>query len=109
MAISNYKFYQSLGICPSCRKNGLMGDEKMCPECLAYFAMKNKEYYDINGRKNKDSFNKSRREIHQYRIEHHLCTRCGVKISSSKKKCPKCLEKDRLINMEHRYKMAGGT
>lgn len=82
-------------VCPQCRKNSLFGDEKMCPECLAYHAEKNMQYYRENGgRKNKDEHNKNVRSLYQYRKENHLCTRCGVKIYSSKSKCQKCLDKD---------------
>lgn len=102
MSREDREFYKSISICPYCRKNRIMGAENICPECLAYFAEKNSERYAKFGRKNADDFKRKQREKYRDRVESNVCTRCGKKTKANRKKCPACLEKDRIVAMRYR-------
>ena len=87
-------FYQSIGICPECKKNKIMGDEKSCPECRA----KDAEYKVNERRKKRDKINDIQRRcrIRTYNrlIEYGLCTRCGgTRDDKRYKMCSRCRAK----------------
>ena len=75
--ISDWEFYQSIGICPRCRKNKLYGGEKQCPGCSA--AM----YASVMHNREKEHYNQTHREwgrkTYHDRKEKGICTRCGKK------------------------------
>lgn len=90
----DYARCQKLGICPICRKNLLMGDEKSCPECRAKrsnIVVKNRDRLAYN------AYNReySKRVIKE-RKENGICTRCGKrKATIGYVTCAKCRQKYR--------------
>lgn len=42
------RWYQDNGICPECRQNNLMGDERVCPECSAKIYSQRIARYNAN-------------------------------------------------------------
>lgn len=97
---SNYKFYQSIGICPICRKNALHGSEKRCPECRA----KNAE---SSSRRKRDSSRKNgyARTTYYRRKEAGICTDCGKrKAKEGHTTCEVCTQK-----RVERNRLARGT
>lgn len=88
------KFYQKMGVCPMCRKNDLLGDEKYCPECRAI-----KYVWQVKWRKEHPNYAKEKRkEVYRQRSLNHQCTYCGIQLEKdySFKMCPKCLCKNRI-------------
>lgn len=86
-------FYQSISICPVCRKEKLFGDEKECLLCRA------KKYdYLIKFRADNPTYAKDHRKQTYYRrVENHECTYCGAKLEDGYeyRMCEKCLRKQR--------------
>ena len=70
-------WYQDNHICPRCRKNSIMGDEKNCPECRAKATNGTAALRD----RDRESYNAKQRILHksiyQKRKEKGLCVRCG--------------------------------
>lgn len=68
------RLYQKHRICPRCRKNDLIGDEKNCLECSA------KAYANTMSSRDKEHYNEVHREwskrTHHEMIELGICTRC---------------------------------
>ncbi len=69
--ISDWEFYQSIGICPRCRKNKLYGSEKQCPGCSA----------DMYAREGKPG--------RMERSVNGLCYFCGNPVKKGYKVCEK--------------------
>ena len=87
-------YYQSNGVCPRCRKNQILGEEKACPECNA------KLYARIMQNRSKEEYNKSHAEwskrTHHEMIDKGICTRCRKrKADNGYKTCGICREKTR--------------
>lgn len=90
-------FFQSIGICPRCKKNKLYGDEKNCPECAA------NQYINTmrsRARLGKEHYNKTHAEWakqeYQRRSENGICTRCGKRNAMKPyKTCGICTAKER--------------
>lgn len=99
---SDYQFYQRLGICPHCKKVRLMGQEKLCPECRAYFANRASEQRKSNNDRIKQLKNDSYRKIADYRNANNLCTKCGKPRTDNYKMCPNCRAKNTRICRERR-------
>lgn len=92
----NYRLYQSCGICPICRINPIMGDEKSCPECKAASG----SYSNYRRSENRDRYNQTHREWakmeYSRRKELGICTRCGKrKALNGKVMCGVCADKVR--------------
>ena len=88
-------FYIKMGVCPVCKKNDLIGTEKLCKECAAKKAEIAAKYRD----KNREKCNKKHKEyikaVYYKRKEAGICTRCGKrKAREGKTTCPICAEKD---------------
>lgn len=86
-------WYADGGICPTCRKNKLMGTEKNCPECRA----KGAEYATKRRNTQKDAYNKQHadwaRSRYAERVENGICIRCGKRpASDGKTQCQYCAE-----------------
>lgn len=89
----NREWYLSHRICPRCKKNDLMGDETICPECRA------KEINTTLKNRKKDEYNAYQRKlsksIYQKRKESGICTRCGKrKATQGFTTCAMCRERD---------------
>lgn len=86
------KFFKSIGICPRCGKNKLFGDEKTCPECLAYaYAVNNKS----KANRNFNSKEWYKKDIAMLKSQ-GLCRSCRKeKIAIGHTYCPSCLIKHR--------------
>lgn len=84
------KFYLKIGVCPRCRKETLFGDEKMCPECKAYFYTHNEEYRNRPNSNGETYYQQRKRRLE----EAGLCQRCArEKRSEGHIYCPECLIK----------------
>ena len=68
------RLYQKHRICPRCRKNDLIGDEKNCLECAA------KQYEGVMRTRDREHYNELHKEwsrrTHHEMIEKGICTRC---------------------------------
>lgn len=87
------------GICPKCRKNSILGDEKECLECKSKFAEKASEYR----KKDKDRYNEKQRIMHkriyEKRKESGLCPICGKRKPDNRYvSCALCRSKNRERN-----------
>lgn len=88
------KYYQENHVCPNCRKNSILGDEKICPECLA------KESERSMNNRNREHYNLIHREWskieYERRKENGICTRCGKRNADYNFfTCGICRNKDR--------------
>ncbi len=100
--ISDWEFYQGIGICPRCRKNKLYGSEKQCPGCSADM------YVSVMRNREKEHYNQTHREwgrkAYQNRKEKGICTRCGKrKPDNGFLTCGICRKKGR----DYRYTKEG--
>ena len=96
-------WYLEHRICPSCKKQDLLGDEHRCPECRAKtselsrkyrLAMDREEYNKQMNELNKKAYNRLR--------EQGLCVLCRRKVENPEKhaKCEWCRAKYRLRHEE---------
>ena len=73
-------FYTSLGICPHCGKNTIIGEEKYCTECKAKNAEQKMKKYESDS-EYREKFIQTvvdgKRERKQRRREQGLCIECG--------------------------------
>ena len=90
----DWRYYQSMGVCPKCRKNPLIGDEKMCLECRS----KKIEYNKAHGiKRTKEDRRMYDLNLKAKRISLGLCPRCGKREpAEGRTKCSYCLRKDTL-------------
>lgn len=89
-------WYQDNGICPECRQNNLMGDERICPECSAKRYSQRIARYNTNPEEFKARDRLEQKKIRARRAEKGLCVKCGkVKADSGYKTCTKCRIKAR--------------
>lgn len=99
------EFLRANRICPYCRKNKLLENEKRCYDCYIYAAEyreKNKPTEEQRGRYRR-SFQVKQKSLYQERSEKGICTRCGKrKAMLERKKCQVCLEKDRIAQLKYR-------
>ena len=76
--MNDREFYQSLGICPSCKKNRILGDEKQCPECRCYHAEAMERYRARIGRETWNAMMRTGKNARYASLkESGLCPRCG--------------------------------
>ena len=99
--MDTYNWYKSRGICVNCHSEKAIKKQVHCLNCRDDKNLKTMVYWN----KKKDSINKKRRELRQYRIENKLCTKCGCNLldNYSNKMCKECLK-----NIRERYKIKNG-
>lgn len=87
-------WYKENRICPTCRKNSLFGDEKMCIECSAKRYTQRMSRYNANPEKFKEKDRIEQKSKYQRRSNNGLCVYCGkVKADEGYKTCSKCRNK----------------
>lgn len=89
------EYYRRVGICPVCKTNHLIGDEKTCIECRAEGA--NQKYIYVQ--ENRDKVNANQRRTRKIRYEkdiaNGICPRCRKrKLEVGRKRCGMCRAKD---------------
>lgn len=85
-------FYQSIGICPVCKKNKLFGDEKQCIECREKNYARRKKLTEEARAAVYAANNERAKRIYAERAKAGICTRCGKKKAvDGRKKCMRCL------------------
>lgn len=88
------KLMISLGICPSCKKNTIMGDERQCPECRAKEADRMARKRAENREEYQAYHNQYRNKLYEERKKNGLCPRCGKTPDDSRyKMCSSCRNK----------------
>ena len=107
--VSDYQFYQRLGICPHCKKEPLFGKEKLCLECKAYFANRMTKQREVNNDRLKQLKNESYKRTAEYRNLNNLCTKCGKPRTDEYKMCPNCRAKNTKYYREKRNLKANTT
>ena len=103
--MTDYQFYKRMGVCPSCRKNKIMGDEGHCPECKAWFA----EHFAKKRAENKDAMNRQRklldRALYNKRKELGLCATCGAELIDRRfVTCRRCRERVKIYKARQKAK-----
>lgn len=102
--MTDYQFYKRMGVCPSCRKNKIMGDEGHCPECRAWFA----NHFAKKLEANREEMNKARRirdsELRKKRRENGLCYRCGGELKDGFSLCRRCREREKIYKARQKAK-----
>ena len=95
--MTDYQFYKRMGICPTCRKNKLYGEEGHCLECKIWFAEHSAKRREENKEQMNEQRKKSDRALRKTRKELGLCIRCGVDLKGwLYQKCVRCREKDKI-------------
>lgn len=90
------KFYLSIGICPICRKNRILGDEKSCFECRAKEAERGARNRKIATNDTKIRINDYKKRVYSKRLEDGMCPGCGKKPDNKNfKLCSMCRAKKR--------------
>ena len=96
-------FYKSIGLCPRCGKNRVIGNEKTCPECRAKSAEYQKKWREQHLDEYNQKQNVSHRNLYQKRKEAGLCTRCGKRKSlHNTLLCGICRDKRKIYREEKR-------
>lgn len=101
-------WYQENGICPNCRKNSLVGDERVCLECSALAYSQRIARYNANPEEFKTKERENSKKVRARRIEKGLCARCGKpKADDEFKTCEKCRIETRNAKRRtrHNYKL----
>jgi len=86
------QYYINIGVCPICKKNGLLGGESACTECRAKKTNATNVKRDIN----RNDYNTYMREL-KYKLYHErkeqgICTYCGKRQAEpGRSKCTYCL------------------
>lgn len=94
--------YIDCGICYRCRKNPIMGVEKMCPECRAKLATWKENRPEEKIEMAKEQTRISHTKKRQYCRENGICYNCKKRESlPNKKLCSICREKLNRKNMEY--------
>lgn len=93
--IATKKFLLQMGICPVCKRERILGDEKSCPECRA----KGAEYKAQIREENREEYNEYMKNYHKQMYEKRkqqgLCTRCGKPLNDKRyTTCGKCRQKN---------------
>jgi len=89
----NRAYYRKIGICPYCYKNKLMGNEGVCPECLAKSYSKVR-IYDMEHREER---RQKERLLRKQREAEGRCTSCGREREDPEyKMCSSCRQKSRI-------------
>lgn len=95
---NNYRYYQSIHVCPRCHKNKLYGDEKKCPECRAKEAESAARRRRARNSEDRAAY-LERRKVHNKRYrealkEKGLCVSCGKrKVEAGHTYCRYCRDK----------------
>ena len=105
--MTDYQFYKRMGICPSCRKYKLYGDENLCIECKAYFANKQQKRRNTDNERIKNQKMESYKKVAEFRNENNLCTKCGKPRTDNHKMCGICRAKNTIKCRETRNKKGG--
>lgn len=93
------EFLREIGICPQCQKRSLIGEQRICLECLAKQSERRAIHKQIFTEEQKEKRNKVARERYKNRVLQGICTRCGkFRADYGKKKCEICLNKDSTVH-----------
>lgn len=99
------EFLKKIHVCPTCGKNTLFGDEKVCLECLArkyeYYHEHKDELTDEERAERNKKMSVRNRTTYAERKAKGICVRCGKrKAVWNRVRCVICLERD----MEEHHK-----
>lgn len=93
-------FLKNIGICPSCGKNRLCGEEKQCVECRAKGAERSARIRAERGEEYLKEHRQYGRMLYDRRIKNGVCPRCGkVPDDPRYKMCSACRVKKREQSM----------
>lgn len=94
-------FYKKNHICPSCGKNILYGDEKICIDCKAKRYIRYHQKAEPLTNEEKTKMREYNHSIYNERKERGICVRCGkYKAVRNRVRCVICLKRD----MEEHHK-----
>lgn len=93
------EFLKNIHVCPTCGKNTLFGDEKVCLECLARKYTYNHKYEAELTDEERAERNKKmathNRNVYAERKAKGICVRCGErKAVQNRVRCAICLNRD---------------
>ena len=84
-----------IGLCPTCGKEKLFGDEKQCITCRQKAHESRTPLTDEQKEKYRKRFSERQKSLREERKAAGICTRCGKRAAApGRKKCEVCLEKD---------------
>lgn len=90
-----YRAYQDNKVCPMCKVNNLVGDEKICIECNLKSAERQEKLRQDNPDYYNDISRISNQKLRTKRKENGLCVGCGNKLSDFRySNCARCREKN---------------
>lgn len=109
---NNYHWYQSIGICPVCKKEKLYGTEKTCPECKAKAAF----YAALRWEKMTESEREAqrKRKNEKDKIKYHICKNSNICVKCKKRKnernctmCSICRVRERENDRKRHHNLTG--
>lgn len=96
-------FYRSLGLCPRCGKNKLLGTERNCPECRSKSADYERKRYALHHDERLAQRNASFNRLYAERKAQGICVRCRKrKADKNHVTCTYCRKRDNLKAIERR-------
>lgn len=75
--------YKRYGVCPVCRENEIVGDEKTCLDCRAKKMVYNAEYRNRDADEYRANQRIKHKQLFDERKKQGLCARCGRKKGNS--------------------------
>lgn len=107
---SEYAFYKSLGICPTCRHEKAAPGRVNCLNCLENRRAYNEKYKRTCPpqvmKKNRENSMRKTKELREYRKQNGLCVTCGNKPARKERtNCYECALKDRNRHKQKRERL----
>lgn len=107
---SEYAFYKSLGICPTCRHEKAAPGRVNCLNCLTNRRVYNEKYKRTCPpqvmKKNRENSVKKMKELREYRKQNGLCVACGKKPARKERtSCYECALKDKNRHKRERERL----
>ena len=96
-------FARSMGFCPECKKEKLVGEEKICLKCSARRYANKKPITEEQRIRYNKNFREKQNELYKQRREQGICGECGKrKAEEGKSRCRICLDKNAEIHRRKR-------
>ena len=97
-------FARSMGFCPECKKEKLVGEEKICLKCSTRRYANKKPYTEEQRIRYNKRLREKQNALYKQRREQGLCGECGKRnAEEGKSRCRICLNKNAETHRKRKY------